>query len=683
MILQNRDLSWLSFNLRVLQEAHDPSVPLFERLKYLSIFSSNLNEFFRVRYPEVMALSILNKKTKKAIENFEENIADKVQDEIRFQLNFFGEILHDEILPELKTNGIIFYYEKPIRKEHLPEIREIFLSDILSFIQPIYLDPKAEKTFIAKNNQLYFIVTLKEDSDGILHHAIVNIPSDKVKRFFTLSPIDNYQYVVFLDDIVRENLQYLFPNHETTSVYSIKINRDSELHLADDYSGNLLQRIEKQLKKRDFGTPSRFLYEDGMPRNLQMFLAAVFDITSEEIFTGGRYHNLDDLSGFPTFNKDLYYQKRKPLSSENVMNSGDIFNILLNEDILLHLPYQSYNPVLSFFNQAAVDINVTDIYITLYRVAEESHIINALISAAKNGKNVVAFIELKARFDEANNIKWSKAMKQAGIRIIYSLPRIKVHSKIALIKKKKEEQKQSFAILSTGNFNEITAQLYTDHVLMTSDSGITKELMQLFKFLELTNVIEQAKKLKFNKLLASQFNMVPVLYKLIDEEIEKAGNGQPALIRIKVNNLEEPDIISKLYDAGNAGVQVELLVRSICCIVPGIPGQSENIVVKRIVGRYLEHSRILIFGTGDNAVVVIGSADLMTRNLYHRIEVMVKTQDRKCREELISYFDIQWKADDTDFHLLSDGVTQKEKENPSADKYNPQLAIYNFLADKK
>jgi polyphosphate kinase len=258
-----------------------------------------------------------------------------------------------------------------------------------------------------------------------------------------------------------------------------------------------------------------------------------------------------------------------------------------------------------------------------------------------------------------------------------------VHSKIALIKKKKEEQKQSFAILSTGNFNEITAQLYTDHVLMTSDSGITKELMQLFKFLELTNVIEQAKKLKFNKLLASQFNMVPVLYKLIDEEIEKAGNGQPALIRIKVNNLEEPDIISKLYDAGNAGVQVELLVRSICCIVPGIPGQSENIVVKRIVGRYLEHSRILIFGTGENAVVVIGSADLMTRNLYHRIEVMVKTQDRKCREELISYFDIQWKADDTDFHLLSDGVTQKEKENPSADKYNPQLAIYNFLADKK
>jgi polyphosphate kinase len=683
MILVNRDLSWLSFNLRVLQEAHDPAVPLYERLKYLAIFSSNLNEFFRVRYPEVIALSILNKKTKKAIENFEENIVEKVQDEIKYQLNFFGQILNDEILPELKKNGIIFYYEMPIRKEHLPEMREIFLSDILSFIQPIYLDEESEKSFVVKNNQLYFIVTLKEDLDGILKHAVVNIPSEKVKRFFTLSPIEDCQYVIFLDDILRENLQYLFPNQDILSVYSIKINRDSELHLADDYSGNVLQKIEKQLKKRDFGPPSRFLYEDGMPRNLQMFLASVFDITSEEIFAGGRYHNLDDLSDFPTFNKNLYYKKRKPLSSANVMNSGDIFNILLEDDIMLHLPYQSYNPVLSFFNQAAVDINVTEIYITLYRVAEESHIINALISAAKNGKDVVVFIELKARFDEANNIKWSKVMKDAGVRIIYSIPGIKVHSKIALIRKRKGDQKQSFAILSTGNFNEITAQLYTDHVLMTSDSGITKELMQLFKFLELANVIDHNKKIKFDKLLVSQFNMVPALNKLIDKEIEKAKLGQPARIRIKVNNLEEPQMIERLYIAGKSGVKVDLLVRSICCIVPGIPGESENITVKRIVGRYLEHSRILIFGADENAEVVMGSADLMTRNLYRRIEVFVRIQNEECKKELIRYFDIQWLVDDNDFHLLSDGVVHDKTKNTGVKKYNPQLAVYNFLSDKK
>jgi polyphosphate kinase len=489
--------------------------------------------------------------------------------------------------------------------------------------------------------------------------------------------------VIFLDDILRENLQYLFPNQDILSVYSIKINRDSELHLADDYSGNVLQKIEKQLKKRDFGPPSRFLYEDGMPRNLQMFLAAVFDITSEEIFAGARYHNLDDLSHFPTFNKNLYYKKRKPLSSSNVMNSGDIFNILLKDDIMLHLPYQSYNPVLSFFNQAAVDINVTEIYITLYRVAEESHIINALISAAKNGKEVVVFIELKARFDEANNIKWSKVMKDAGVRIIYSLPRIKVHSKIALIRKTKGDQKQSFAILSTGNFNEITAQLYTDHVLMTSDEGITKELMQLFKFLELANVIDHNKKIKFDKLLVSQFNMVPVLNKLIDKEIEKAKLGQPARIRIKVNNLEEPQMIERLYAASKSGVKVDLLVRSICCIVPGIPGESENITVKRIVGRYLEHSRILIFGADEKAEVVMGSADLMTRNLFRRIEVFVKIQDEQCKKELISYFDIQWLVEDSDFHLLSDGVVHDKTENTCTKKYNPQLAVYNFLSVKQ
>ena len=480
MTLLNRDLSWLTFNLRVLEEAHDPDVPLFERLKYLAIFSSNLTEFFRVRYPEILALSVLNKKTKKSIKNYEENVAEKIQEEIRSQLTYFGKILHQEILPELKENGIIFYYGMPIREEHLPEIREIFLSDILSFIQPIYLDNQTKKTFIPQNNQLYFVITLAGKNTDILNHAIVNIPSEKVKRFFTLSRIDNYDYVIFVDDIVRENIQFLFPNQEIISVYSIKINRDSELYLADDYSGNLLQKIEKQLKKRDFNSPSRFLYEAGMPRNLQMFLASLFNITTEEIFAGGRYHNLNDLWDFPTFNKNFYYEKIKPVSSANILNSGDIFDVLLKEDILLHLPYQSYNPVLSFFNQAAVDINVSEIYITLYRVADESHIINALISAAKNGKNVVAFIELKARFDEANNIKWSKEMKDAGIRIIYSQPDIKVHSKIALIKRSNEE-KQSFAILSTGNFNEVTAQLYTDHVLMTSDQQVTKELMQLIQ----------------------------------------------------------------------------------------------------------------------------------------------------------------------------------------------------------
>lgn len=678
MTIYNRDLSWLGFNLRVLQEAADATLPLFERMKFLSIFSSNLDEFFRVRYPGVVALSIINKKTLKAIKGTQENIAEKVQDEIRNQLNFFGFILNQEILPLLEKENIIFYYNMPIRKEHLSEIREIFLSNVLSFIQPIYLDGKSEEGFMPENNHLYLVVTLQEEHGGLLKQAIVNIPSEKTNRFFTLTPIDGNEYVIFLDDIVRENLKYIFPRLQIDGVFSIKFNRDAELYLADEYSGNLLGKIEKQLTKRDFGPPSRFLYEDGMPGNLQLFLAAAFNVSTEDMFAGGRYHNLSDLSKFPTFNKKLVYEERKPLSSAHVMNSGDIFNLLLNDDVLLHIPYQSYNPVLSFFNQAAVDVEVTDIFITLYRVAEESHIINALISAAKNGKNVIVFIELKARFDEANNIKWSRIMKQAGAKIIYSLPKIKVHSKIALVRKKKEGGKQSFAILSTGNFNEITAKFYTDHVLMTTDDNIIKELLQLFEFLQTKEIPGGKVDLKFKEILVAQFNMVNELESLIEKEIEKAKRGEEALIRIKVNNLEEPSFIKLLYKASQAGVKINLIVRSICCLVPGITGESENITVKRIVDRYLEHSRILCFGTDENVEVLMGSADLMTRNLRHRIEVYVRIKNEVCKKELLKYFDIQWHDNDKAVVLMP-GFQQQKINAHGATKVNAQQSIYNFL----
>jgi polyphosphate kinase len=682
MIMYNRDLSWLGFNLRVLQEAADPEVPLYERLKFLAIFSSNLDEFFRVRYPGIIALSILNKKTRKAIQGNDENIEEKVQDEINRQLNFFGSVLYNEILPLLKGNGIIFYYDSRVRDEHLSEIREIFLADILSFIQPIYLDGKSEKGFMPENNRLYFVITLQEDTNGLLKQAIVNIPSEKTKRFFELTPLDGFNYVIFVDDIVRENLVYLFPGLQILGVYSIKVNRDAELYLSDEFSGDLLQKIEGQLKKRDFGTPSRFLFQQGMPPNVQMFLAAAFNLTTNDMFPGGRYHNLKDLWSFPSFNKQLYYEKLKPLSLPNVMNSGDIFNKLLHEDLLLHIPYQSYNPVLSFFNQAAVDVDVSDIYITLYRVAEESHIINALISAAKNGKNVIAFIELKARFDEANNIRWSRIMKHAGIKIMYSRPEIKVHSKIALVKRRKGTSNQSFAVVSTGNFNEITAQFYTDHVLMTTASAIVEELQQLFDFLQLKEVTDKHKKLAFETLLVSQFNMNSELERLISKEIGKAKRGEEALIRIKVNNLEEPGFINLLYDAGRAGVKINLIVRSICCLVPGIAGQSDNIVVKRLVDRYLEHSRILIFGTGEGEEVIIGSADLMTRNLYHRIEVYVRVTNKNCKEELLKYFDIQWHDNDKAYMLLP-GLEQKKIYLPGTEKINAQQAIYHFLEKRQ
>lgn len=677
----NRDLSWLGFNYRVLQEAQDKDVPLFERLKFLSIFSSNLDEFFRVRYPSVIALSKLDRKTRmQASLSSTEDIGEKIQNEINRQLQLFGSILLNEILPELKQNGIIFYYNMEIRQEHIPEIKEIFLSNVLSFIQPILLDGNSTNTFFPVNNQLYFVVSLKENNQGLLKQAIVNIPSNKLPRFFTLAPLDGLEYVIFIDDIVRENLVALFPGLEIIGVYSIKFNRDAELHLIEEYSGNLLEKIEKQLNKRDFGPPSRFLYENGMPRNLQLFLASAFKVKYEDMFAGGRYHHLSDLSYLPTFNKNLNYEKLKPLSSLNVMDSGDIFNVLNKQDVLLNIPYQSYNPVLSFFNQAAVDTEVTDIYITLYRVAAESHIVNALISAAKNGKNVTAFIELKARFDEANNIKWSRVMKDAGIKIIYSIPDIKVHSKIALVKKRKGVEDVSYAILSTGNFNEITAQFYTDHVLMTTDPVIIKEMISLFKYLQRKNRSLETKKLKFDKLLVSQFNLNSRLEKLIDNEIQRAVKGEKAMVRIKVNNLEESYFISLLYKASQAGVKINLIIRSVCCLIPGLPGISENISVKRLVDRYLEHTRILIFGTDDNAEVIMGSADLMTRNLYHRIEVCVPIKTPDCKKELINYFELQWQDTDKAVVLLPN--MDQKREDETTPNLNAQQSIYNYLQNK-
>lgn len=681
-MLYNRDLSWLGFNYRVLQEAANSAVPLFERLKFLSIFSSNLDEFFRVRYPSLFALEKLNRKTKlRASTGNTEELPDNIQTEINRQLNVFGAILTQELIPLLKENGIIFYYNVPIRPEHTSEIRELFLSKVLSFIQPLYLESEPGSAFMPENNQLYLIVILKEPGSINFKHAIINIPSDKLNRFFVLTPPDEFEYVIFIDDIIRENLDCLFPGFEISGVYSVKFNRDSELHMDEEYSGDLLGKIEKQLKKRDFGPPSRFLYEGGMPRNIQLFLAASFGVQYEEMFAGSRYHHLSDLSSFPAFNKKLTYEKWKPLAASNLMACGDIFNILDRQDVLLHIPYQSYNPVLSFFNQAAVDINVTDIFITLYRVAAESHIVNALISAAKNGKKVTAFIELKARFDEANNIKWGRKMKDAGIRIIYSIPHIKVHSKIALIQKKSGSAMLSYAILSTGNFNEITAQFYTDHVLMTTDQYIVKELLQLFRFLQKIDKNLLNNDLRFDKLLVSQFNMIERFERLVENEIEKAVLGGNAEIRIKINNLEEPHMINLLYKASQAGVKIHLCVRSICCLVPGLPGVSENITVKRLVDRYLEHTRLFIFGAGNDAEVIMGSSDWMTRNLYHRIEVCVSIKHETCRHELIDYFQMQWRDNDKAVQLTA-SYEQRPVVTNETEKYNAQAGIYQYLQNR-
>ena len=671
----NRELSWLGFNYRVLQEAASPSVPLFERLKFLSIFSSNLDEFFRIRYPAMLAIAALKKKTKKEIPGeWTEDIIEKIQAEITRQLEEFGSILLTNILPGLKANGIYLYYNEAIKEEHKQQIVEIFLSQVLSFIQPLLLDGK--KKFDPENNRLYFIIALKKPEEELIRHAIVNIPSEQLPRFFTLTPVAGMEHIIFIDDIIRENIQFIFPGFEPISIYSFKINRDAELQFEEEYEPDMLNRIEKQLNKRDFGPPSRFLYENGLPKNVELFLASSLSVKLDEMFAGGRYHNLKDLATFPTFGKKLSYEKQDPLYPTAIAGKGDIFQLITAKDILIHLPYESFNPILSFFNQAAIDPSVTDIYISLYRLAPESLIANALISAAKNGKKVTVLLELKARFDEANNIRWSRKMKEAGVKLIYGIQGIKVHSKIAVVRKQANEHSVYYSVLSTGNFNEVTAHFYTDHVLLTADKIIAKELLQLFDFLQKRRLPVSHTELKFQKLLVSQFNMTEKFSALMEKEMIKAKKTNGGLIRIKLNNLEERGMINSIYKAAEAGVKIQLIIRSICCLIP--PKGNENIIIKGIVDRYLEHSRIFIFGTGDDCEVIMGSADWMNRNLHRRIEVCTPTDDPGCKKELIDYFDLQWKDNEKAVVLDSNMDQKKVLKNGSA-AINAQQAIYDYI----
>lgn len=682
----NRDISWLGFNYRVLQEAADRTVPLMERVKFLSIFSSNMDEFFRVRYPVISLYAQLKDKTlNKIVPPPDKDLALRVQEIVGGYFNEFGRILNEDILPALDRENIFLYYNKEIPAEYDMSLREIFFSRILAFIQPVFIRESFRENFYPENNKLYFLVLLKKPGEEMLHHAVVNIPAGKVSRFFTLETTDHIRRIVFLDDIVRNNLKCIFTGFEVHSCYSFKVTRDAELYLDEEnYKKDILKELEKKLEKRDQGAPTRFLYEEGMPVSVQKFIASSMGLKQEQLYAGGRYHNLSDFSKLPVEKKELYYPEMKSLRSIFLEECGDIFKRIDRKDFLLHFPYDSYNPVLAFFNQAAIDPDVKSIYITLYRVAADSHIANALISAARNKKEVVVFVELKARFDEANNIRWSKEMENAGVKIIYSIPRIKVHSKIALVTRQTAEGKKGYAYVGTGNFNETTARFYTDHALFTSDTGVTRDLQKLFQFLKTrSRPVKKAAK-EFETILVSQYNLTGLFEQEITAQIKRKKKKLPASIKIKLNNLENIPMIDLLYKAARAGVKVKLIIRGICCLNSGEKELKQNIEVKRIVDRYLEHSRLFIFGEKESQKVYMGSSDWMTRNLLHRIEVCVPVKDQDLAHELNDYFDIQWS--DNVKAVWIDAETAYPGKNIDAETGEArcsQQEIYQYLKNRR
>ena len=680
-VFLNRDLSWLSFNQRVLMEAADKSVPLYSRISFLSIFSSNLDEFFRVRMPSIFAFTSIESKKISLEDEYPKDLVQQVQTTVHTQLEEFGSILANHILPELKENHIRLYYNDYVREEHTETVREFFLSKVLSFLQPIILKKENQADVFLDNNALYFIVDLESQEQPGKHlFGLLNIPSANLPRFSELPVLGDDNYIIFLDDVIRENLQEVFPAFTIHGAWSIKLTRDAEMSIEDEFIGDIAEKIEKQLEKREVGLATRLLYEQTMPEVVKDFVQKYFMLRNEEMVAGGRYHNLKDLGSLPNPIKGKLTHSNWPsISHPGFDNHRSIFQSITENEKLLHLPYHSYNYILRFFNEAAIDPTVKEIFVTLYRVAADSHIVNALISAAKNGKKVTVFVELKARFDEANNLKWSKKMKAAGIKIINSIPGLKVHAKVALVKRLENKEWKNYSFMATGNFNEATGRFYTDHVFFTSNKEIGIELEWLFDYLQSRKQPADYMKIPFQHLLVSPFNLIKRFDKLIEREIKNAKKGRAANIIIKLNNLQERAMIEKLYEASRAGVKVQLLIRSICSLAPGVEGQSENITVHRIVDRYLEHARVFVFHNNGEPQYYMGSADWMNRNLHSRIEVVFPIYDVKFGEELNHILQLQ--LNDNSKAVVVNTALDNQRATNDKTPLAAQQAIYEYVKE--
>lgn len=635
----HRDLSWLSFNYRVLQEAKDPSVPLLERLKFLAIYSSNLDEFFRVRVANVRNLKKVGKKTKAALDYDPGELLREIHRTVNRQQEEFSAIFEQQIVPELKRERIHILRRLELNDAQRLWVENYFNDNLLPFVMPVLLVKKRIRPFLA-NAHIYLAVHLRDRKKplGDSEYAIVKVPSDQMPRFLQLPSEENQHDLIMLEDIVRHNVSALFPGYYILDTYSIKLTRDAELYIDDEFSGDLLQKIKNSLQKRQVGPPSRFVYDREMPSQMLAYLSDTFDVGKNEILPEGRYHNNFDFFKFPDFGlMHMRYKSIPPLPHPRLTGAEDMFAVIREKDQMIHVPYQSYDPVIDFFEKAAEDPDVTHIKVIQYRVARKSRVVNALIKAVQLGKQVSVFVEIKARFDEAANLEWGEKLQKAGARVYYSFPGVKVHSKLALVRRIENGKTQLYAYLSTGNFHEDTAKVYADYGIFTVDPRLTTDISQVFRILE--NI--PSDKIQFKHLMVGKHNLRDGLYALIDREIDAAKKGLPASMMIKLNSLEDKEMIKKLYAASKAGVKIQLIIRGICCAVPGIKKLSENIEIISIVDRFLEHARILVFHNGGNEEVYLSSADWMERNLSYRIETTFPVYDPDLKKEILELMHLQ------------------------------------------
>ena len=675
----NRELSWLSFNYRVLQEAKDKKVPLYERIKFLAIYSSNLDEFFRVRVASLRALLDLKQKSQEELKFSPAELLKKIHKIVVQQQQEFGKIFREEIIPELGNNNIYLVNNNELNDDDIHFVTDYFRQNIIQFIQPILLVKNRIIPFL-KNRQLYHAIRMvlngKNDLEKkqIKHqYAIVEIPTDHHSRFVKLPSQENKHRYIFLDDIIRICLPEIFPAYKIQDVYSIKLTRDAELYIDDEFSGDLLNKIKKSINKRSTGVPSRFLYDEMMPKEFLNFLKISLNLTKDDMVAGGRYHNFNDFFSFPNpYSNKLEYSTISPIRDKGIDSHKNLFDAIKERDRFLYFPYHSYDYVVNLFEQVADDPLVSEINLTQYRVAKNSKIVKALIRASLAGKKVTAFVEVKARFDEESNIYWADEMEKAGVKVFYSFPGLKVHAKLALFKRIEEDKIVNYCYLGTGNFNENTAKIYTDMALLTNDKKLTIEVNKVFKYLT-------KKKVNFNfkYLLVAQFNMRDQFTELVDKEIENKKAGKAARIILKMNSLEDRKMINKLYSASKAGVKIDIIVRGICCLNPGVKGLSENITVTSIVDKYLEHSRFYIFHNNGKQKVYAASADWMKRNLSRRIEVAFPIYDQEIKNRILHIIDIQLTDNVKSRSIEKSGKLEYVKNNEK--EIRSQEEVYNYL----
>ncbi|SES81171.1 polyphosphate kinase 1 [Hymenobacter actinosclerus] len=679
--LLNREISWLTFNRRVLQEAQDPAVPLLERLKFLAIFSSNLDEYFKVRVATLRRLSKLKKKTKAKLGQDPAEQLSELLAEVGRQQQAFGDTFRNHILPELGREHIHLISEHELTDEQRAWVQHYFEENVRDLLSPIILDENLHHLFL-RDQSVYLTFYLTEPHNADKHDeervVVMELPTKRHGgRFVRLPDVGAEHYVMFLDDVIRCSGAALFPNYGRVQVHALKLSRDAELDIDEEVSDNLLAKIKSSLQKRATGFPARLLYDPAMPAEVLRAIGQKTGIGQEELVEGSRYHNFRDFFGFPDFGlTHLQYQPMPPLPHPTLPRTGSLLAATARRDHLLHPPYQSFDYVTRLLNEAARDPQVSDISITLYRVGSKSAVAKALLKAAKNGKQVTVVVELKARFDEESNMFWAEKLQKAGANVIYGMPGLKVHSKLLLITRAEEGHNRLYAYLSTGNFNEVTSQVYADYGLFTAHPELTREVAEVFRYFH----DHLDKTGQFQHLLVAPFELRQQLTALIDHEIALARKGQEAYIILKLNALQDERMIGKLYEASEAGVRVELLVRGISCVLPGLHGQSTNIQQRGIVDRFLEHARMYVFGNGGEEKLYVASADWMNRNLDRRVEVAFPILAPELRAELRDLLDLQRQDSVKSRDWQNNFVGPTEEAAAAEGEVRAQFETYAYLA---